>query len=251
MSGEKQTVYCLLSERNGDMQLLGNAFAVSPTLAVTANHNLNEVVGNILVANEFTPQLEFFVPSVREVTKSHYDVSEDWAILKIQTGNEFPLYASIASEMDLPSVGDKIFIKDYPIDLAAVNDIKLALHSIHSKVMQYSRRPADDGVSNPTQKKPRLISVAEFLERPKLGEDEVMVETGRVGGSCGAPYFNERGQAFAFHVNSSDDSPVEDEQSLSASHRSHVSYSVGRVLCRLPMFVSSWRDAAGMNLGSM
>ena len=55
---------------NGKIELKGNAFAVSSTLAVTANHNLDNITVKILVANEVNRELEFPKSSVRVVVVS-------------------------------------------------------------------------------------------------------------------------------------------------------------------------------------
>ena len=222
---------------NGKIELKGNAFAVSSTLAVTANHNLDNITVKILVANEVNRELEFPKSSVRVVVKSRCDISEDWALLSILEGDPFPVHASIAHEEELPSIGHKIFIKDYPIDLSGITETKLTLRSTHSKVTQYNTRPGED--KKTTKKRPRIVADAEFVADSKRDEYEVVVEIGRFGGSCGAPYFNGRGQVFAFHVASISES----DPGSSVSEGSHVSYSVGRVLCRLPNFMSCWRDA--------
>ena len=221
---------------NGNLELKGNAFAVSSTLAVTTYHNLDNITGKILVGNEFNRELGFPKSAVRVVVKSRCDSSEDWALLSILEGDPFPVHASIAPEEDLPFIGDKIYIKDYPIDLAGITETKLTLHLTHSKVTQYNTRPVEG--KRTTKKGPHLIADAELKVDSKRDEDEVVVETGRVGGSCGAPYFNDRGQVFAFHVASISES----DPGSSVSQGIHVSYSIGRVFCRLPNFMSCWRD---------
>ena len=221
---------------DGKPELRGNAFAVSSNLAVTANHNLDNITGKIFVANEVYSGLGFRETSARVVVKFGYDISEDWALLLIVEGEPFPVHASIAPEEGLPAIGDKIFIKNFPIDLAVTAETKLTLHSTHSKVTQYDTRTKN---KKTTTKGPHLVPEAECVVDLNGPEDEVMVQTGRVGGSCGAPYFNERGEVFAFHVASIDDS----DTGSSVSQGSYVFYSIGRVLCRLPNFMSCWHDA--------
>jgi hypothetical protein len=60
---------------------------------------------------------------------------------------------------------------------------------------------------------------------------------GRVKGSCGAVYFGVNRKVVAFHKESVDDGREEVSVSNSyTSDRSHTSYGVGLVLCRLPKF---------------
>jgi hypothetical protein len=105
-----------------------------------------------------------------------------------------------------------------------------ALHSNSTNVVQYSDDSAASTGSISVRQNPKLL--------------EVVVEKGTVSpGSCGGPYFNDRGHAFAFHVASTDESSDNADDDLSSlSDESHVSFNVGRVFCRLPKFMSSWKE---------
>jgi hypothetical protein len=71
----------------------------------------------------------------------------------------------------------------------------------------------------------------------------VMVDGGRVSGSCGAPYFNAQEEVVAFHFDSVDYSDT--YKSLSRSSSDHVSYSHGYVLCRVASFVGWYERSIG------
>ena len=73
-------------------------------------------------------------------------------------------------------------------------------------------------------------------------ERAIQVVGDRVTGSCGAAHFHANGKAVAFDMESVDDG--REEVSVSNSYnsdRSHTSYSIGLVLCRLAKF-KDWYD---------
>ena len=68
----------------------------------------------------------------------------------------------------------------------------------------------------------------------------------RICASCGAAYFNVSGKVVAFHIESIDDG---EEISSYNSDRSHPSFSVGLVLCRLPNFRNWYNHNVGSDIG--
>ena len=57
-----------------------------------------------------------------------------------------------------------------------------------------------------------IVKDSEYTKSDPASKDVVMVRGGRVRGSCGAPYFNLRGEVVAFYFESVDDSSVYDSE---------------------------------------
>ena len=93
-----------------------------------------------------------------------------------------------------------------------------------------------------------IVNDSEYKEPEQAVQDIITVYGGRVRGSCGAPYFSTRGEVVAFHIFSIND--AEDDMSSTSNH-SHLSYSQGYVLSRLPAFCN-WRilDATSLDSSS-
>ena len=153
--------------------------------------------------------------------------AEDWSILKRKDSEKFDTKVRIAMEKDLPAERDEIGIRDFPVGLlTSSSTTKLKVSSTHTKVCWYE--PRGDKKSDGPFKGIHILAQG-TKRKPIKPEAVVRVERGRVVGSCGAPYFW-RDLVFAFHFES-----VNDHDGSSA--HSHVSYSMGYVLCRLPKFM--------------
>ena len=172
-------------------------------------------------------------------------VSEDWAVLERVAGT-FEYWSAICLETDLPSPGDKIGIKDYPVGLTlSIPSATLSIASMDTRVHQYGNRKdianqygtevPEGGIREDLVMD--IVCDADYKEPEQAIQDVISVYDGRVRGSCGAPYFNVRGEVVAFHLYSSNDAP--DDLSRSSDH-SHQSHSQGHVLSRMPEFCQ-WR----------
>jgi hypothetical protein len=177
-------------------------------------------------------------------------VSEDWAVLEREVGT-FEHWSAICLEAGLPSPGDIIGIKDYPVGLTlSIPSATLSIASMDTRVHQYGNRK-DFANQYGAEEEPEpgggirqdlimdIVSDADYKELGPAIQDVISVYDGRVRGSCGAPYFNVRGEVVAFHVYSSND--ASDDLSRSSGH-SHQSHSQGYVLSRMPEFCK-WRIA--------
>lgn len=163
---------------------------------------------------------------------------EDWAVYKRSAGN-FTHSVQICPEHELPVSGVRIGIKDFPVGLVSVGSVtKVTLDSFHTKVSNYQVF-SDSAVS-----KKRKFAVTKTKPATSV-ERAIQVVGGRVTGSCGAAYFGVNGKVVAFHKEIVDDGREEVSVSNSyTSDRSHTSYSVGLVLCRLPKFKVWYNDNA-------
>ena len=114
---------------------------------------------------------------------------------------------------------------------------KLSVLSVLAKVSMYECRlqPRPASMTGDTSFSVPVVKSA--LRTIDTDEVVIMVSGGRVKGSCGAPYFNLRGEVVAFHFES-----VDDSESETSAHSNHVSYSHGYVLCRLARFMSFYNE---------
>jgi hypothetical protein len=217
---------------------VGTSFALSDKLLFTAAHNVcekNVVVREIGVVQVYEDPV--LISDIIVLTHECHciDKDEDWAVYKRSTGS-FTHTVLICPEHELPMKGIRIGIKDFPVGLATVGSVtKVDLDSFHTKVSNY-RVFSDSAVS-----RKRKFDVVETKPATAV-ERAIQVVGGRVSGSCGAAYFHVNGKVVAFHEESVDDD--REEVSISNSYRSdrsHTSYSVGLVLCRLPKF-KYWYD---------
>ena len=176
------------------------------------------------------------------------NVLEDWIVLKRMDG-AFESWSAICPEERLPSPRDHIGIRDYPVGLTrSITSPTLSLASVSAKVYQYGNR---EGVVNQYGMSVAeevgggvkqdlvmdIVNDADYKKPEETVQDVITVCGGRVRGSCDAPYFNTDGEVVAFHIFSIND--AEDDMSSSSNH-SHLSYSQGYVLSRLPEFCQ-WR----------
>jgi hypothetical protein len=212
---------------------VGTSFALSESFLFTAAHNIcragNAPLPEIGVARFYKdPLVRSSIIVLTHVTHCS-DKDEDWAVYKRSNG-AFTHWVQVCPEQELPASGVRIGIKDFPVGLVTVGSVtKVTLDSFHTKVSNYQVF-ADSVVS-----KKRKFAVAD--SEPQIEERAIQVVGGRVTGSCGAAYFGINGKVVAFHKESVDDGREEVSVSNSyTSDRSHTSYSVGLVLCRLPKF---------------
>lgn len=219
---------------------VGTSFALSENLLFTAAHNVcnanHLALGEIGVVQLYKDPL--LVDNIVILTHENHccDKDEDWAVYKRSSGN-FTHYVQICPEHELPASGVKIGIKDFPVGLVSVGSVtKVTLESSHTKVSNYQVFS-----DSPVTKK-RKFAVTTTKPEAEV-ERAIQVVGGRVTGSCGAAYFGMNGKVVAFHKESVDDG--REEVSLSNSYTSdcsHTSYSVGLVLCRLPIFKAWYND---------
>ena len=164
--------------------------------------------------------------------------TEDWSVLKRKDDLHFDKKVVIALEVDLPKARDEVGIRDFPAGLLTVSSTtELKIESTKTKVCGYESRADTEQVPF---KAIRVLQKGTKVKPTKL-KDVIRVERGRVNGSCGAPYFW-KDKVVAFHFESINDNG-------SGSAESHVSYSLGYVLCRLPQFMklynmSNWGSEA-------
>jgi hypothetical protein len=185
------------------------------------------------------------------------NVSEDWIVFKKVDGG-FDFWSTICPEESLPNPHDHVGIRDYPVGLTrSITAPTLSLASASAKVHQYGNRESvvkqnemnvageqDGGVKQDLVMK--IVNDSEYKEPEQAVQDVITVCGGRVRGSCGAPYFTSNGEVVAFHIFSINDS--EDDLSSSSNH-SHLSYSQGYVLSRLPGFCN-WRISLATSVDS-
>lgn len=217
---------------------VGTSFALSDNLLFTAAHNVcekNNPAHEIGVVQVYDGLV--LISDIVVLTYECHcsDKDEDWAVYKRSTGS-FTHSVLICPEHELPVKGIKIGIKDFPVGLVTVGSVtKIDLDSFHTKVSNYQVF-SDSAVS-----RKRKFNVVETKPATAV-ERAIQVVGGRVTGSCGAAYFHANGKVVAFHKESVDDSREEVSTTNSYhSDRSHTSYSVGLVLCRLPKF-KDWYD---------
>jgi hypothetical protein len=218
-------------KRKGAAHIVGTAFAVSATLALSAWHNFSDnefAAGDvIMLCKEIRESV--ILRSCPTVTVLDHDAKEDWVVLQLAAqGTTFPCHATLCPEAELPSEQDNgvtsrvVGVKDFPCGL--MNSCShLTVGTMNAKVFNYG--PA-------WRAKPGALR---FADKFPAGVDFVVYVRGeRTLGSCGAPYFAVSGKAFAFHVGSLNDADSED--AMTTTGHSHTSYSEGRVLARLPKF---------------
>jgi hypothetical protein len=176
-----------------------------------------------------------------EVDRVCDDEDEDWAILKVTIGS-LTHFVTVCSEPELPGKHEVVTINDFPVGLIdSESTTVLEVNEQAARVVRYEFRfPA---AKQSSSKKPKLQSTT-FQVVPddafvpvSYPSDVMVVSGGRIRGSCGAPYFASCGKVAAMHFES-----VNDDDGSSNVSSSHVSYSHGYVLCRMPHFVA-WYNA--------
>jgi hypothetical protein len=230
---------------------VGTGFAISSVYLLCARHCIFEVdeetskcrdVCAVKVPRPASPIRE---SDTIRLTIVADNVFEDWIVLKRVEGT-FGFWSTVCPETDLPRPGDEIGIRDYPVGLTqSIQSPTLSLAAVKARVHQYGNRTNQCGMA---VEEPKggvqqdlvmdIVSDTDYKEPAQAVQDVITVDGGRVRGSCGAPYFNTRGEVVAFHVFSINDAG--DDMSSSSGH-SHMSHSQGYVLSRLPHFCE-WRD---------
>jgi hypothetical protein len=229
----------------------GSAFAISNQYVITARHNLLSANGRekeVGLVKELVEGGFLQEASIIKLVLVADSVENDWAVLRRDDGEAFPKYATVCPAVELPSESSTVGVKDFIAGMFEVgSSSKLKVLSVSTKVCQYEPR-ASDNMNDSSMMHIPVIRIGEPM--PPVDsriEDTIMVSGGRVYGSCGGPYFAENGKVVAFHVRSLDDAPEPSGRSTRShsSNRSHVSYSHGYVLCRLPDFVQWHNDNIG------
>ena len=258
--GDADAVFCVISlgpkpakGPNNTQQAVprGTGFAISSKLVFTARHNCfddNDVMySSIGLVKEIVTGESNRRSAVIMLHHVESNAADDWAVFERVCG-VFVSSVKICPEGRLPSASARavIGIKDFPVGLINTNSTaKLTVASVGVKVYQYEKRLPDvDTVRTRKRSAAFIMEIAEDSEIAAESSPEVepviVVDGGRVSGSCGAPYFNADGDVVAFHVESLDDTAEN-----SSSRSSHVSYSRGYVICRLPSFVSWYESSIG------
>lgn len=230
---------------------LGTSFALSDFYIFTAGHNIrvgktgDKYLPEIGIARQYTDPLEANEITVLSYVAHCFDKDEDWAVYRRVTGT-FPHSVAICSNQELPEKNVKIGVRDFPVGLLTVGEssTKISLQSFHTKVSHYEmfiESPALVG-------KKRKFAVVKN-RAPATDERAIQVVGGRVKGSCGAAYFSESGKVVGFHVQSIDDGDEASVSNTYTSDRSHTSFSVGLVLCRLPKFRIWYNANIGAGVG--
>ena len=213
---------------------LGTLFAISPTVAITCRHNIYEgtqcSVGDIGAVREL--QLENAKTAFINLEIISENASEDWVALKIIGNGRFDSFVELCLDAaKLPNKNASIKILDFPSGLLTSSSSSKVIVDTHVCTLWLYERPLNDET---------LSTVYKIVDVPAhnnvSANSVVLVRGGRPSGSCGAPYFTEGGQVFAFHVDS-----INDFDEMMSNH-SHASYSKGYVLCRLPEFLK-WYES--------
>ena len=164
--GDGKSVYCVCTVTGGAQDIIKMGKRKSSTAKIVAVHRQAIAVGTgfafsreyLLCARhciaregttEFFDVLVLKLPrpasQIREsdticMKVVAYNVSEDWAVLERVTGT-FEYWSTICLETDLPSPGDKIGIKDYPVGLTlSIPSATLSIASVYTRVHQYANR---------------------------------------------------------------------------------------------------------------
>ena len=233
----------------------GTAFSISPSLVLTAFHNL--VSGNrmclvkSLTIGESSKVLRSDVINLK-ASPIYANENDDWAILEREVGT-FNTFAEICGhDGELPSENSDIAIKHFPVGLIDSSSVaRLRVVSTMEKLIFFSPRLPPPDVSS-AAKKSKLIGPLKFTitdnpsEIVEKAADVAVASNSLSRGSCGAPYFALNNKVFAFHVESVNDDINVNVRSKSSS-TSHQSYCHGYVICRL----ASLMDALGkLNIGN-
>jgi hypothetical protein len=223
----------LLIHKSHKATPIGTAFALSEYHAITSAHNLS--TGKKLSFGLAMKIMngESDIREIIELELKECREPEDWAVLTRKT-DTFSHYVSICPESALPGAGTKIGIKDFPVGLFSTTSAsELIVVSMFSTVYWYEVPMRKMSKKRKLSTKMDLVNSNQLT--PETEKTVVMVLSGRVRGSCGAPYFmkSENLKVFAMHFEAIDD---QDENVTLSNPRSHHSYSHGYVLCRLPLF---------------
>lgn len=216
---------------------VGTSFSLSDKLLFTAAHNVCE--GNVALQEIGVVQVYEDPVLISDIIVLIYechcsDIDEDWAVYKRSTGS-FTHSALICPEHELPAKGSRIGIKDFPVGLITVGSVtKVDLNSTKTKVSNYQV------FSHSAVSRKRKYAVVKTKPEASV-ERAIQVVGGRVTGSCGAAYFHANGKVIAFHEEAVDDGEEVSVSNSYHSDRSHTSFSIGLVLCRLPKF-KAWYD---------
>lgn len=220
----------------------GTSFALSDSFLFTAAHTVFNAKGTPCAEIGVVKAYEdpVVVDDIVVLTYENHcsDKDEDWAVYKRSTGS-FSHYVQVCPENELPASGAQIGIRDFPVGLVTVGSVtNVTLESFHTKVSNY--QVFVDSVPSTSKKRKFGVTKVKPMEQPRRA---IQVVGGRVTGACGAAYFGPNGKVVAFHVESVDDG--RDEVSISHSYnsdRSHTSYSIGLVLCRLAKFKTWYNE---------
>ena len=242
--GNANAVFCVVASNETQQAVpRGTGFAISNTYVFTARHTCVDDSGKIFsmvcLVKEIIRGEKLRRSAAIMLRHVSSNADDDWAVFERVDG-EFACSVKICPEGRLPSEREAIGIKDFPAGLINTSSTaKLTVQSIRAKVCQYEKRLPDADHESAA-----FILQFEDEDESEVAaqssstvEDVIMISGGRVSGSCGAPYFNTAGEVVAFHVES-----VDDTDAKSSSRSSHVSYSHGYVICRLPSFVK-WYGA--------
>lgn len=214
-TGSDDAVYCIITTNSNCP--VGSGFAISPELIVTANH-VRFADATVLAVSAVKSLLKQGDKIIEPELKIELEVvvcnaAEDWCVLKRKDGSLFAHVAPLANEDELPDEcaqhHEKITIRYF---CGGLFREKLTVRHKVADMDQFQR--CDDIEAD--------------------NEAELQVKGGfTTSGMCGAPYFY-NDKVIAFHVQSDSESLQYDEMNTK-KYTEH--FSVGRVLCRLPLFM--------------
>ena len=201
----------------------GTAFSISPTLVLTAAHNVR-VGDHMCLVKSLTTFSKILRSNVikLKVTPFAEDRNDDWILLEREDGTFDSFYEICESDDQLPPDNSEIAIKHFPVGLIDSSSVALLqVVSTTQRLCFYSPR-----LPPPPTKRQKLSSITFTItdnasEIVKLVADVAFVSNGLSRGSCGAPYFAGSNKVFAFHVESVDDVIESKSNSSSGSHQSY------------------------------
>eukprot|EP01036_Dinobryon_divergens_P024373 gene24373-32818_t len=202
----------------------GTAFSISPSLVLTAFHNLASrkrmcLVKSLTISSESLKVLRSDVIYLK-ASPIYKNKDDDWAILEREVG-AFDTFAEICgNDGELPPENSDIAIKHFPvglIDLSSVTHLRVV--SSNERLICFSPRLSPSDEPSAAKKRKLIVGPLQFTITPAGAEgaennpseivekvaDVAFASNGLSRGSCGAPYFTLNGKVFAFHVESIDD----------------------------------------------
>jgi hypothetical protein len=232
-TGSDSHVFCLIDTATNIP--VGTAFAIAPTLLLSANHNRLDVDSGLPFDVSITKLLrkidDVISPPIDKVDLKvlAYNTQEDWVVFQRTDSETFQTVAVLCEEQYLPDENSEhnqiVTIRYYNAGL-----FHRKLKQLHRKaqIIMYQECEDVDASENDGQ------------------EAELVVSDSAVRGVCGAPYYFD-GKVVAFHVESDNEklkfnkeNALEKMVESLATTYSH--FSIGRVLCRLPAFMKLYRS---------